>query len=105
MLSPDPSKPLEPRLMTEATRSRYTRLHKVVSLCSLIAFLGFLLVPIQYRQVSYALLGAALVLLAVAGALKALLIKGTPLKNDLEKIREEATSDAANRPGREAARH
>lgn len=103
MLGPNPAEPLQPRLMAETTRSRYARLHKVASLLSLLTFLGFLLLSLQYRGLSYALLGAALALLVAAAVLKALLIKGIPLKNDLATISNDAASEIAKRPGQGTA--
>lgn len=84
--------------MSRSTKELYARLHKGASVASVAAFLGFLMVPLHYRQLSYLLLGVAVAALVVAAVIKVLLIKAVPLKSDLSKIQAEAAAAVAERP-------
>ncbi len=72
--------------MSKRTRAKYERVQRVTALLSLVAFLAFLMVPLRFPLASHSLLAAALMVLLVAGVAKILVIKGTPLKNDLEQL-------------------
>jgi hypothetical protein len=76
--------------MSRRTRSKYEHAQRVASLLSLVAFLAFLMVPLRFAPLTYALLAAALVFLLAAGIIKVLVIKGIPLNNDLKQVSEEA---------------
>ncbi len=75
--------------MSKRTRAKYERVQRVTALLSLVTFLAFLMVPLRFPLASHSLLAAALMVLLAAGVIKILVIKGTPLKNDMEQLGNE----------------